>query len=165
MSKYKPLSDRLARHEGEEWRASFAELEEVLGFPLPKSAREQNAWWSGAEKPHHAAWTQGGWGVGEVDRAGGAVVFRRTSKPAAAKTAAAKSAAARPPAAPKAKVVSPEATPAAAKVETPAAETAGDKAKKLAMPAALIGGAAAVLAGAAAMVAGVLAKRKGEPWR
>ena len=39
MSKYDPLSDRLAGHPASEWRANFAELEEVLGFPLPKAAR------------------------------------------------------------------------------------------------------------------------------
>lgn len=76
MSKYRPLSDRLASEQGEEWRPSFAEIEEVLGFPLPKAA-QQAAWWTGGEKPHHKAWTEHGWEVGEVDRAAGGVHFRR----------------------------------------------------------------------------------------
>ena len=49
MSKYKPLSERLSRHKADRWSASFAELEEVLGFPLPKAARDQNAWWRGGD--------------------------------------------------------------------------------------------------------------------
>ena len=39
MSKYHPLSERLKGHGQDDWQASFAEIEEVLGFPLPKSAR------------------------------------------------------------------------------------------------------------------------------
>ena len=39
------------------------------------------------------------------------------------------------------------------------------KLRKMALPAAIAGGAAAVLAGAAAVIAGALARRKGEPWR
>lgn len=46
MSKYQPLSDRLAGHAGEEWRASFTEIEDLLGFPLPKAARSGAAWWT-----------------------------------------------------------------------------------------------------------------------
>lgn len=55
MSKYAPLSQRLQRHRGDEWRASFAEIEEVLGFPLPKGARTGKSWWSDAEKPQAKA--------------------------------------------------------------------------------------------------------------
>jgi hypothetical protein len=78
MSKYNPLSARLAGHAGPEWRASFAEIEEVLGFPLPKGARSGKVWWrnTGAQ-PHQRAWTAGGWEVGDVDHATGLVTFRR----------------------------------------------------------------------------------------
>ena len=75
MSKYRPLSDRLAQESADEWRPTFAEIEEVLGFPLPKAA-QQGAWWSGGEKPHHKAWTEQGWEVGGVDKSSG-VHFRR----------------------------------------------------------------------------------------
>jgi len=82
MGKYQPLSERLAGHPGDEWRASFAEIEEVLGFPLPKAARG-HAWWvSVGDKPHARAWTAGGWRA-EMDRPSGSVTFRRTvSEPA-----------------------------------------------------------------------------------
>jgi hypothetical protein len=46
MSKYQPLADRLAGHEGDEWRASFEDLEKMLGFALPKAARSGGAWWA-----------------------------------------------------------------------------------------------------------------------
>jgi hypothetical protein len=84
MSKYNPLSARLAGHAGPEWRASFAEIEEVLGFPLPRGARSGQIWWrnTGAQ-PHQRAWTAGGWEVGDVDHATGLVTFRRKAAGAA----------------------------------------------------------------------------------
>lgn len=84
MSKYDPLSVRLADHAGPEWRASFAEIEAVLGFPLPRSARTSKAWWhnTGAQ-PHQRAWTGGGWEVADVDPAQGQATFRRAQVAAA----------------------------------------------------------------------------------
>lgn len=78
MSKYKPLSDHLSSHPADEWRASFAEVEEVLGFPLPKTARGSATWWSnGAGRGASVAWTGAGWSVADLDRAGESVTFRR----------------------------------------------------------------------------------------
>lgn len=167
MSKYKPLSDRLQGHQADEWRASFAEIEEILGFPLPKGAASQG-WWTGAEKPHHAAWTAPGWRVVELDREGGTVVFGRAAKPAPKTRKAAKPAGPEPVAS-DAPLVAPAAEGGGAQPEVlrQAAEAASKdvKLRKMAMPAAVAGGAAAVLAGTAAVIAGFLAKRKGEPWR
>lgn len=87
MSKYNPLSDRLAGHPANEWQASFAEIEEVLGFPLPKTARSGKSWWSGADKPHARAWTAHGFEA-DVDHARSLVTFRRSEvSPAAVETA------------------------------------------------------------------------------
>ena len=73
MSKYDPLTRRLAAQKGETWRASFAELETLLGAPLPKTARTGKAWWkSDAETPQAKAWA--GWQA-QVDDKG--VAFRR----------------------------------------------------------------------------------------
>lgn len=83
MSKYQPLTERLAGHRGEEWRASFADIEALLGFPLPKAARKSRAWWTGAQQGHTRAWMTSGWEVGEVDPIGGSVVFRRPVSDAA----------------------------------------------------------------------------------
>lgn len=140
MSKYKPLSERLSRHKADRWTASFAELEEVLGFPLPKAAREQNAWWRGGEKSHHAAWSEPGWRVIDLDRGAETVVFGREA------------------------VASP-AAPAAEAGAPPDADTETGPATKRVLPTAVVGGAAALLAGGVAVLAGILARRKGDPWR
>jgi len=80
MSKYDPLSDRLAGHPQGEWRANFAELEEGLGFPLPKAARTGRAWWKPDAGAHARAWTDAGWAAHEVDPAAGHVLFRRADQ-------------------------------------------------------------------------------------
>jgi hypothetical protein len=85
MSKYDPLSARLAGHAGPEWRASFAELEAALGFPLPKGARTGKTWWKNdAAAPHARAWTEAGWEVADVDPANDLVTFRKIAAPAVA---------------------------------------------------------------------------------
>jgi hypothetical protein len=85
MSKYQPLSEHLASRPGDEWPASFSELEAVLGFPLPKAARAGRAWWSNdLDKSHSRAWAAHGWAVGDVDHAAEQVVFRRGAASGAA---------------------------------------------------------------------------------
>ena len=82
MSKYQPLSDRLSGHDQPEWRATFTEIETVLGCPLPKGARAKSTWWANdGESGHSRAWSSAGWEVAEVDRDVGAVVFRRSAQP------------------------------------------------------------------------------------
>lgn len=88
MSKYQPLADHLKALSADEWRASFAEVEAVLGFPLPKSASTHGSWWSNeADKPHKAGWLSAGWRVADVDRREGKVVFERVAKKPVSKTA------------------------------------------------------------------------------
>jgi len=78
MSKYAPLSRHLSASAGDEWRASFSELESVLGFALPKAARASRAWWiNDPDKSHSRAWAAHGWEVGDVDHAAERVVFRK----------------------------------------------------------------------------------------
>jgi hypothetical protein len=75
MSKYRPLSEHIASLAGDEWRASFAQIEAVLGATLPKAAL-QPTWWKGeTEKPHHRAWLDHDWKVAEV--AESMVTFRK----------------------------------------------------------------------------------------
>lgn len=76
MKKYQPLSERLAGHQGAEWQASFAEIEEVLGSPLPKLARSGHAWWTDGDKPHAKSWSQHGFQA-HVDPDAARVSFRR----------------------------------------------------------------------------------------
>lgn len=82
MSKYTPLSNHLRAHLGEEWRATFTEIEQILGGDLPKAARSGRAWWDG-EGPHSRAWSDAGWQVGAVDQADEIVVFLRNGAPSA----------------------------------------------------------------------------------
>ena len=78
MTKYQPLSRRLADHPEAQWRVTFEEIETVLGFALPKAARSGANWWANEpEKAHSRAWVEAGWQVTEVNRATGEVTFRR----------------------------------------------------------------------------------------
>lgn len=80
MSKYQPLAVHLASLTGAEWRASFAEVEAVLGFALPKTALTSDGWWSNEDdKAHKRAWTDIGWRVADLDRREGKVVFERAA--------------------------------------------------------------------------------------
>ena len=70
MGKYVRLATHLRSLGGESWTASFAELEKVLGFPLPPSARKYEAWWQPSGSHTQAlAWTDAGWSVAKLDLA------------------------------------------------------------------------------------------------
>ena len=79
MGKYEPLESFLSALETQRWRADFAEIEAVLGFPLPKSAYAYPAWWSNDETGHsHArAWLRAGWRTEDVDVAARKVTLVR----------------------------------------------------------------------------------------
>ena len=134
MSKYRPLSDQLSLHDGDEWRATFAEIEGVLGSSLPKAA-QQAAWWIGTvEKPHQRAWLDHGWRVADVDKVAGAVTFRRD-------------------------LGGQEATPATSIVGAVSEVAAKPDRAKLGVPA-LIGGAMALVAGLGVFAVKMLKGRK-----
>jgi hypothetical protein len=82
-SKYAPLSNYLNGVGGAEWRATFAEVENVLGFPLPESAHSYTAWWANNlnDGRHCMAWLCVGWRTEELDLGSQRVVFRRVSSP------------------------------------------------------------------------------------
>lgn len=86
MSKYQPLAEHLRGLREPVWRPSFAELEAVLGFPLPKAARGPR-WWDRGSKSVSVLCLKAGWAIDHVDPEDGAVKFRRvdrgewTSKP------------------------------------------------------------------------------------
>ena len=69
MSKYEALPQFLARVEHATYRMSFGEMEKILGFKLPKSAYEHEAWWSNNATGHsHArAWLKSGWRTEAID--------------------------------------------------------------------------------------------------
>jgi len=84
MSKYESLPQFLASSAAMTKRLSFAEIERILGFKLPKSAYEHEAWWSNNATGHsHAkAWLEAGWRTEAVDLAGRKVTFQRSGPPA-----------------------------------------------------------------------------------
>src|SRR5882724_1894797 len=78
MSKYQKLSTYLNRLTSERWVASFADIERILGFELPKSARSYAAWWSNQAGEGHTqsmSWQSVGWRTGEVDLANERLTF------------------------------------------------------------------------------------------
>ena len=80
MGKYEPLATHLASASASEWSATFAQVEQVLGFPLPPSARKHREWWSnqaGAGHSQARGWQDAGWQVWKVDLQGERVIFRR----------------------------------------------------------------------------------------
>lgn len=90
MSKYQRLADHLSGHTAREWRGSFTDVEQVLGAPLPKTARSGVAWWANDEtKAQAKAWLAAGWQVMDVDPKAGTVAFLKTeaAKPARRKAA------------------------------------------------------------------------------
>jgi hypothetical protein len=83
MSKYEPLPQFLAAARSSTKRLSFAEIERILGFKLPKSAYDHEAWWSNNATGHsHArAWLDAGWRTQDLNLAERIVTFRRSSPP------------------------------------------------------------------------------------
>ena len=80
MSKYHKLTSHLASFKGDRCEANFRELEEIIGFPLPRSAHSYPAWWSNQQVEGHsqsASWQSIGWKTAEVDLARKRVVFVR----------------------------------------------------------------------------------------
>ena len=79
VSKYEPLQRRLRGIDIDQVRLSFDEIEAILGFRLPDSARALPQWWANAGGSHvqARAWMSAGWRTCQVDVPGGAVSFER----------------------------------------------------------------------------------------
>lgn len=83
MGKYEPLGDHLRTLPEDRWNASFDEIERILGFRLPNSARDHRAWWSNHNGGNHsqaAVWVEAGWETRDVDQARGRIRFERVRK-------------------------------------------------------------------------------------
>jgi hypothetical protein len=85
MSKYDPLRvflDSAVTHVSE-LTLSFQQIECILGFTLPPSARRHRAWWANPstrhDHPYAQAWLAAGWKVDTVDQQTEWVRFRRVS--------------------------------------------------------------------------------------
>lgn len=84
--KYHRLYTLLRRLPTQEWKTTFSELESIIGFKLPPSARLHRSWWSNQTVPNSRspahAWNAAGWETAEVDIDAEALLLRRI--PAAA---------------------------------------------------------------------------------
>lgn len=69
MSKYDALTQHLARRNEARIAMGFAEIERLLGFPLPRSARMHRPWWANSDHGHvqSRAWLDAGFSAREVD--------------------------------------------------------------------------------------------------
>jgi hypothetical protein len=76
MSKYDPLYQHLKASELS-LELTFADVEEILGFKLPPSARKHEAWWSNSGGSHvqSYAWLNAGYRTESVDVPRGTVRF------------------------------------------------------------------------------------------
>ena len=83
--KYHRLYMYLSGLQAGDWRASFSEIELILGFDLPASARRHRPWWanqgSGGGHSHARAWVVAGWETAEVDMGSETLLFRRRERP------------------------------------------------------------------------------------
>lgn len=89
--RYQPLADFLAAKKGSQWDASFDEIEEQLGFPLPNSAYKYQAWWanqSGAGHSQTKGWRSVGWRTSKLDLERRRVRFERERQESASVAAA-----------------------------------------------------------------------------
>jgi hypothetical protein len=85
-TKYEPLRHWLRQVGADRVRVSFVEIESVLGFRLPDSARSLAQWWVNTRGSHvqAAAWMDAGWRTCQVDLVGEYVSFERLGKSALA---------------------------------------------------------------------------------
>ncbi|HYJ30466.1 MAG TPA: hypothetical protein VEW25_09020 [Allosphingosinicella sp.] len=84
MSRYEPLAQFLAAKKADSWDASFEEIEERLGAPLPKSAYKYPAWWanqSGAGHSQTRGWRSAGWRTCDLDLERRRIRFEREGQP------------------------------------------------------------------------------------
>lgn len=80
--KYAPLAAWLLSESRDRIEATFEEIEEVLGFPLPPSASKHSAYWSGGHPGSSAgnAIRDAGWHARKVDLNGGRLVLDRGAR-------------------------------------------------------------------------------------
>ena len=69
MGKYDQLRGKLEAQPASlrAYSLSFQQIEDVLGKPLPPSARAHRPWWSNSRHVQAQAWQAAGWEVDSVD--------------------------------------------------------------------------------------------------
>src|SRR5689334_24719477 len=75
-SKYAALTKHLTGQQGTFVTRSFGELKTILGFPLPSSAWNHQAWWGNHQgNPQARSWLEAGFRVEAVNLTAGTVRF------------------------------------------------------------------------------------------
>lgn len=78
MGKYDPLYEHLRQQRLRRVRMSFAQIEKIIGAPLPTSAHQHRAWWANetvGTHSHAAVWMKAGFVVRSVDQSAEEVLF------------------------------------------------------------------------------------------
>jgi len=77
-NKYRRLAAKFDEAGGKSVRLSFTEIEEIIGFPLPESARQHRAYWANTTTHSiSSCWMNAGYKVVEANLTGGYIVFER----------------------------------------------------------------------------------------
>ena len=88
--KYRSLYTHLCSLPAQEWRTTFREIESIIGFELPPSARLHRPWWSnqsgGNGHSQALAWSVAGWETADVDMDAETLLLRPRKRPEAART-------------------------------------------------------------------------------
>ena len=83
--KYQRLYTYLCGLRAEEWKTSFSEIESIIGFELPASARLHRPWWAnqhrGGGHSQALAWSVAGWETADVDMDTETLLLRRRKRP------------------------------------------------------------------------------------
>lgn len=68
MTKYEPLTTYLNLHKKERIKLTYSEIEEILGFKLPVSARKDKRWWNNNDCSHSQSksWGEAGYKTTDV---------------------------------------------------------------------------------------------------
>lgn len=74
-TKYAPLVAHLAAQRASSVACTFAMIEGIVGFPLPRTARTVAGFWTDRPRAHVRAWEAAGWRA-RLDFPGRRVVFR-----------------------------------------------------------------------------------------
>ena len=76
--KYRKLYAHLVSLSSQEWKASFADIEVIIGDNLPASAWNYQAWWANdVTHSQGAAWLAAGWETAQVNMDAETLLFRR----------------------------------------------------------------------------------------
>lgn len=81
MSPYDPLTKYLLECDQDRVSMTFLELEQVLGFILPKSAYTYSAWWANGGHSNANAWFKAGYKVDQINIFDMTVTFRKSLVP------------------------------------------------------------------------------------